>query len=292
MNTDLELDQNLAHLEYARALLSEKISDLKNQKNELLHEEDEFFTNKKTKKLSAFFFIHQMIIVSVNSGQRSKEFYPIAKHIWRQRETHIPFIKKLSRSLDADFNYETSNLNALEKTDLKNLLDELSKYKLLSYSVQKTHFAIKPLSKGQQRNFFTGGWAEEVTLYLIDKTLKDFSKAHPLKHKLFWDVKLKRFDSRKDNSHDMQLDLVVELEDRFYIFETKSGFILSIDKWVDRSRLFNDDKNLFITCAADENLNPRIFSPYPLFALPSLEKQFMGLLEQAFPKSDESGGNS
>lgn len=39
--------------------------------------------------------------------------------------------------------------------------------------------------------------------------------------------------TRKDC--DMQLDVAAEVGERFYVFETKSGAVLSIDKWVDRT---------------------------------------------------------
>ena len=84
----------------------------------------------------------------------------------------------------------------------------------------------------------------------------------------------------------MQLDLVVELPEGFYIFETKMGIALAIDKWVDRTRLFASDKNRFITCCADETLNARIFTPYILFNVNKLKEQMTALLKKDYPPSE------
>lgn len=87
----------------------------------------------------------------------------------------------------------------------------------------------------------------------------------------------------------MQLDLVAQIGGRFYIFEIKSGPILNVDKWVDRSRLFDNEHNRFITCTANEKLDPDIFAPFRLFALPSLEAQFTMMLEEDFLEPNTTG---
>jgi len=191
----------------------------------------------------------------------------------------VPFIKKLSLNKDKTFPYPFDNTN---KTAIKNLCDVMSTQGWLTYVCNDNQFQVTPTLKGTQKYFLSGAWAEEVTLYLLDKTLKAFSTTHSVGHKLFWDMQLKFLDADKTGHHDMQLDLVAEVGDHFYIFEAKSGFVLSIDKWVDRTRLFDNDKCRFITCTADEKLNPFIFRPFRLFALPTLEEQFLKLLTDDF----------
>ena len=61
------------------------------------------------------------------------------------------------------------------------------------------------------------------------------------------------------------------------------GEVLAIDKWVDRTRLFAGEKNRFITCCADETLNPKIFQPFQLFNLEQLKTQLADLLRQDYP---------
>ncbi len=275
-----EIQKEIAHIEYARAVLDERRTALKTERDQ--HRADEHATAKVTKRIAEFFKAHGLYIVGLHSGERSKDHYALAKQMWRSRAVLLPFVKKLSQNKEQSFVYETTSLSVTNKTDLKNLCDMLAKNGWISFKTVPEGFEITPSMRGVQKQFLSGAWAEEINLYLIDKTLKTFTQSRRLGYKLFWDLKLKRIDSDKVNGHDMQLDLVAEVGDRFYIFETKSGFVLSIDKWVDRTLLFDDGKNRFITCTADDKLNPLIFSPYRLFALPTLEEQFLKMLQEDF----------
>lgn len=281
------LGEELSHLEYLTSLLNERLALIRQETERCQVEEqrlnaDTFAAKKDTRKLAEFFRARGLFVVNLQKGARTIDQYALAKQLWRARAVCLPFIKALSKNKEPSFVHDKQALSPTETTDIKNLCDTLKKHGYLDYEVKPDGYVIKPSLKGTQKYFLSGAWAEEVTLYLIDKALKKFAQAHSLGHRLFWDVRLKRIDSDKDNSHDMQLDLVAEVEDRFYIFETKSGFVLSIDKWVDRTRLFDDGRNRFITCTADDKLNPLIFKPFRLFALQTLEEQFSGMLQEDF----------
>lgn len=281
MRTAEEVKLEIAHLKFARSVLNECLTVLKAERDH--YRTDEYATATITKGLAEFFKAHGLYIVELQSGGRSKDYYDRSKQIWRSRTVLLPFIKQLSRNKEPSYVYETQAYSVTDKTDLKNLCDVLAQQGWISYKKVSDGFEVTPSLRGPQKHFINGGWAEQINLYLIDKTLQTFSQSHRQGYKLFWDLKLKLIDSDKDKSHDMQLDLVVEVGGRFYIFETKSGFVLSIDKWVERTRLFDDGKNRFITCNADEKLNPFIFFPFRLFALPTLEAQFLEMLEEDFP---------
>ena len=78
----------------------------------------------------------------------------------------------------------------------------------------------------------------------------------------------------------MQLDIIAQLKDRFYIFETKTG-ILGIDKWVARAKMFTvDQKGRFITCCADETIPPYLFEPYQLVPLGQLKEKMTRMLAE------------
>lgn len=275
-----EIKTEIAHIEFARSVLEERLTALKAERDQ--HRTDEHATARVTHRLAEFFKAHGLYIVGLHSGKRSKDNYALAKQMWRSRAVLLPFVKKLSQNKEPSFVYETTSLLVTDITDLKNFCDMLAKHGWISFKLVPDGFEVAPSLRGVQKQFLRGAWAEEINLYLIDKTLKTFTLSRRQGYKLFWDLKLKRIESDKDNGHDMQLDLVAEVGDRFYVFETKSGFVLSIDKWVDRTRLFDDKKNRFITCTANEKLNPLIFSPFCLFALPTLEEQFLAMLQADF----------
>jgi len=283
MRTKIEIDADIAHIEYAKSILDDQTKALKAERD--LLREDDYLKDKSTKRLAEFFRDKGLFIVNIHSGERTKDHYSLAKQMWRSREVLLPFIKKLSSNKAKSFEHEVDTTN---KTIIINLCDVMTKQGWLTYECVKNKLEVTPTLKGTQKYFLSGAWAEEVTLYLLDKTLKTFAKSNSVGHRLFWDIKLKYIDSGKSGDHDMQLDLVAEVGDHYYIFEAKSGFVLSIDKWVDRTRLFDNDKCRFITCTADEKLNPLIFRPFRLFALPTLEEQFLKLLTDDFKEVSSS----
>ncbi len=291
MRTKDEIQADIDHLGFALSVLNERRTGLKAERDQ--HRVDEFAKAKITKRLAEFFKAHGLYIVDVNHGERSEELYAIAKQMWRSWSVLVPFIKSLSANKNTAFIYDTTDLSAPHKNDLYNLCHVLASKKWISIAKGQTGFEITPSLTREQKRFLHGAWAEEVTLYLIDKTLKCFTSTLHLKYRLFWDVKLKLVEPSTDKQTDMQLDLVAQVSDRFYVFETKSGTVLSIDKWVDRTRLFDHAENRFITCTADPSLNPKIFEPFRLFALPTLEKQFLEMLQADFPgpASDTTTGS-
>jgi len=283
MRPATEINAEIAHIEYAQSILAERLAAAKQERDGL--REDIYAKNKVTKRLAEFFKAHGLYIVDLQHGARSKELYALAKQMWRSWAVLVPFIKRLSANKNTAFVYDTTGLSAAQTNDLYNLCHVLASKKWISFTKGQAGFEITPSLTRAQKRFLHGAWAEEVTLYLIDKTLKGFTRTRHLKYRLFWDAKLKRHDPRTDNLTDMQLDLIAQVGDRFYVFETKSGAVLSIDKWVDRTRLFDLMGNRFITCTADPSLNPKMFEPFRLFALPTLDEQFLELLQADFPSS-------
>ena len=151
----------------------------------------------------------------------------------------------------------------------------------ISFPKSKSEILVTPSVPKRDKSFLNGGWAEEANRYLVNKVLTEYAGSHKLKYKVFWDVRLKLIDSDRSNSHDMQLDLAVQLNEKFYIFETKSG-ALGIQKWVERAQIFNQNGNRFLTCCTDSSVNPKLFQPYCLLSLDLLEKQLIELLDYDF----------
>lgn len=281
MRSKDEIDADIAHIDYAMTTLRERLTALEGERD--LPRKDVYPEKRKTRKLAEFFKSRGLFIVDLNDQKRTEAHYKIAKQIWRSRSVLLPFTKTLFRQGHEPFSPDTTSWTPQEKTDLKNLCDEFQKHNFLSYVITpKGEFQIEPAIDSIKRQFCHGSWAEEVTLYLVDKTLNSFAQSTGIGHNLFWDIKLKWINSKSETQNDMQLDIIAEVKGRYYIFETKSGFVLSVDKWVDRTRLFADEKNRFITCTADDALNQRIFFPFCLFNMQTLEEQFMTMLMDDF----------
>lgn len=287
MRTRAEVENELEHIKYAKAMLDGRLVSVNEELELVLKAEaerknaDPYAKDKTFGQLAGFFRAHGYSITECHTGARTKDLYKLARQIWEAKEVLCPFIKELAGSKEDLFRYGGAAINPLEFTYLKNLCENLLKLNWITYHVDKSKiFDIKLNPKGFNRNFLQGGWAEEATIYLIDKTLKALSGKRPMKHRLFWDVRLISLHPVQGKTVHMQLDLVAQVEDNFYIFETKAGNVLAIDKWVDRTRLFGSDKSCFITCTTNEHIHPMIFAPYRLFNLPTLEEKFTAMLER------------
>jgi len=204
-----EIQKEIAHVEYARAFLDERRTALKAESDQ--HRVDEFAKATITKRLAEFFKAHGLYIVDVNHSERTEGHYDLAKQIWRSRKVLIPFVKCLSNNMTKSFSYDTSKITLAQKNDIRNFCLVLANKNWLTFTQSDKTFEIVPSMQGEQRGFIHGLWAEEVTLYLIVKALNDFTKKRHLKHKLFWDLKLKQIDPITANAVDMQLDLVAQL---------------------------------------------------------------------------------
>jgi len=283
-------------IEQAKRLGTKKVKVVKEskaKKKKILGEKEEFFSNDysimhETKKIAVFFKEHDLAIVEINYGPRTEDYYDVAKRIWKAKDVLVPFIKNIPACVNdktREFDYNTESLSDKESSQLRSFCKDMQdNRKWFTFEKTNKSYHIKLPKENKHIKFFTGVWAEEVSIYLLVRTLNKFRSQTGRYYKLFWNVCLKKFGS-ETQSWDMELDLVVQIEGRFYIFEIKTGKVLAIDKWVDRTRLFNSEKSKYITCTSNEKLEPRTFFPYVLFALPTLEEQFLKLLSRDFPKT-------
>lgn len=272
-------------LDYLSDIIDREKASLDNTPNFEISEEAEKFRNSRsTKKLFPFFEDKGYHIISLTEKQSiPRERSQLASLLTKNRKILFPFIKVLIHGKDETFPVENESQETL--TCLLNICKNFSDRKWISYGYNKKEKIInfKRLDdlKGEEQ-FLTGIYGEYETAKLIEQALQEFAKEkNGFKYKIFHDIKLKKLHSQKQN--DMQLDLAVQLPEGFYIFETKMGKTLAIDKWVDRTRLFASGKNRFITCCADETLNPKIFQPFRLFNLEQLKTQLTDLLQKDYP---------
>ena len=275
-------------LDYLSDIIDREKASLDNTPNFEISEEAENFRNSSsTKELFSFFEEKGYHIISLTEKQSiPRERSQLASLLTKNIKILFPFIKVLIHGKEESFPVENESQETL--TCLLNTCKNFSNRKWISYEYDKKEKIInfKRLDdlKGEVKQFLSGIFGEYGTAKLVEQALQEFAKEkNGFKYKIFHDIKLKKPDSDKPN--DMQLDLVVQLPEGFYIFETKMGSVLAIDKWVDRTRLFAGEKNRFITCCADETLNPKIFQPFQLFNLELLKTQLADLLQKDYPDS-------
>ena len=243
---------------------------------------NKFYQDKKTRRLAEYFKEKGYLITDVNEvTELNKAKYALAKHILTAVEVFKPFLRLIYERKEKT--YDLVGLDSIGNTAICNFCTQLKKIGWLDFTKNKNELALERKIPKSEYVFFNGGWAEDATRYMIEKTLHD----SPVNSRAVYSgVKLERLGvERNKDLH--ELDLVVEFKDRFYIFETKSGVTLGVERWIDHARLFNDEKgpNRFIMCCADDSIDARLFRPYRVLHLNRIGEEFSQMLRNEFKTS-------
>lgn len=273
------LHTELDALMLARDVLQKQIDERVAIRNREILERDQFFKERKTRKLASFVAELGYRVLDFTSKEHSLQTKPAALLLYRIKEYAVPIFKKFVTKTCKKQIIPLDDLEPKVKTTFLQLCDAFERLKWIATERGKHEITICRLNDKVAAQFWFGGWAEVVNRSLVESTLQDFAKEHKCKFDIFFDVKLAKIELEKA-APDMQLDIIAQLKDRFYIFETKTG-ILGIDKWVARAKMFTvDQKSRFITCCADETITPYLFEPYKLLPLSQLKEKMTRMLEE------------
>ena len=271
----------LSALETARDVLQKQIDERVALRRQEMLLVDSFYRERKTRRLSAYFSELGFRIVSYVGKEQVLVETRAANLLFKIKEIAMPVFKKLVAKSSKEILVELDGFDGVAKSSLLQLCDAFEKLNWIKTERTKHALRIVRLNDTVATCFWRGSWAEYVNRSLVVKTLQAFANSCKFRFDVFYDIKLARWEPT-GNPVDMQLDLVAQLADRFYVFDTKTG-VLCIDKWVDRARMFGaDQRSRFITCCADESIPPRLFEPYILIPLGQLETRLMDVLNEDF----------
>lgn len=274
-----DLSRELESLVVARDVLQRQIDERILQNRQQLLEADASYKARKTRKLAAYFAKFGLRIVSCVEKEQILPETKAALLLFRIKETALPIFKMLVAKNRKECSVDLNEINPNHRNTLLQLCEAFSKLGWIETKRTRQNLEIVRLNDREATNFWHGSWAEYVTRSLVVKALQNFANECKCRFDVFHDIKLAYYGSTGKNV-DMQLDLVAQLNDRFYVFEMKTGK-LCIDKWVDRARLFSaDGRSRFITCCADERIPTWLFDPYMLIPLGNIEKRLPELLRQ------------
>ena len=191
--------------------------------------ENKFLHDRRTRRLAEYFKDKGLLITSLQeTTPLLKTRYKIAKMIYGARNAIVPVLKVLyARKVDE---YDLTGLPTDGKTAVCNFLTQLQKIGWLTWSKKGDVVSFKRTIPNEQYVFFNGGWAEEATRYLIEKTLHDLKIPCS---KTYREVKVDAIGPEQDVH---EFDFIVEFKDRIYIFETKTGS-LGVERWIDHAFL-------------------------------------------------------
>ena len=279
-------NSEMSALVLARDVLQKQIDErVALQRQEMLLA-DSFYRERKTRRLAAYFSDLGFRIVSCVGKEQVLVDTRAANLLFKIKEIAMPVFKKLVAKSSKEILVELDGFDGVAKSSLLQLCDAFEKLNWIKTERTKHALRIVRLNDTVATCFWHGSWAEYVNRSLVVKTLQAFANSRKFRFDVFYDIKLARWEST-GKPVDMQLDLVAQLADRFYVFDTKTG-VLCIDKWVDRARMFGaDQRSRFITCCADEDIPPRLFEPYIRIPLGQLETRLMDVLNEDY--SPEKG---
>lgn len=283
MNVDsLSMAMNeLVALQMARDVLQKQIDERVALRRQEMLSADSFYRERKTRRLSAYFSELGFRIVSCVGKEQVLVETRAANLLFKIKEIAMPVFKKLVAKSSKEILVELDGFDGVAKSSLLQLCDAFEKLNWIKTERTKHALRIVRLNDTAATCFWHGSWAEYVNRSLVVKTLQAFANSRKCRFDVFHDVRLAKCEPT-GKPIDMQLDLVAQLNDRFYVFDTKTG-VLCIDKWVDRARLFSADRrSRFITCCADEDIPPRLFEPYTQIPLGQLETRLMDVLNEDF----------
>ena len=180
--------------------------------------------------------------------QEVSDDYFFAASIFKNREVLVPFLCKLARGIgnnESTICYKISYTGKLKivqqfiKGIVLQFLENLKKQELvLDWTLKDDiRFEVVVTEDENKRRFFRSKWAELVFRYVIMKTVSTFCNTHQISYKAFNNIELKRKDETELIT---ELDLVIQMQKRFYIFEVKSGPKINIMQWAKRENMFID----------------------------------------------------
>lgn len=221
------------------------------------------------------------------NGVKRDESYSLSRIAIGRIELYLPIMKRLAEACKkkpTESVIVTKN-DYREPDDwnqLRNFFGNMQKACMVSDASKDAGGTLSICPKADRLRFFDGGWAESGMVYLIEKTIKSFSKANRLATSIFWNVKLS--DCTPWNSTKYEFDAIAKVGEMFYVFEVKTGAILPVDKWYERWSMFKNTGVRYIQCTAKE-INYKLFIPLQLFPIANFEQLLQERLNKDFATS-------
>ena len=235
-------------------------------------------------------------------SQVPSEDYSFSQSIFKNREVLVPLLCTLAIGIREGKNPITYRISykggmAIVRQFLQDLVNKflcnLKKRNLISEWHLKSdcQYEISVSADEDKRRFFRSAWAEQVFRYVIMKTVQTFCTSRKISVKSFQNVKLKQKDDDNDFT---ELDLVVQIKNRFYIFEVKSGPCINIMQWAKRenSLVMGNEVVRNIVCTVHDSIPDKIFEPQLLLKLNNIEKELGKILESDFPNEYSNSINT
>lgn len=213
-------------------------------------------------------------------SQQPGENYKLAGPIFRNKQVLLPFLTKLAVEVNAKkHTCEFHVPNAEDRGHLINFLRELEKNGYATeWECKKSDFSVRLPADKHLLLFFRSMWAEQCFRYAISTVVSEFCRDNHLTYKMFQNVKLKR---KGESALFTELDLVVQIDKRFFLFEVKGGPRVNIMQWAKREDAFvtEDGPARQIVCTIHDHIPANIFEPQILMTIGGIQNRLKKLLK-------------
>lgn len=235
-----------------------------------------------TADLSSFMKRKGFVITNESDlGSEPSDRYGLARQVYKNKAILVPFLTEMALAIP-ESRLEYSSSDSTKANLLRNFLDGLKKMELIpGYDVEQLTFKVQLPQDELTRRYFRSEWAEHCFRHVISSVVVDYCNERDFRYALFSNVHIKKENERNEFT---ELDLVVQIEKRFYAFEVKSGPRVNILQWAAREKAFVDKKGDFkiIVCTIFDNIPAPIFEPQLLMTIGGIKRRFKKQLKEDF----------
>ena len=247
--------------------------------------------DNSTENLSDFMARKGFVITNGESRHDApKPSYRFAAQIFNNKAVLVPFLTQAALSInETRLDYHVAD--AGRANVLRNFLDGLQRDGLVPGCGEHDGTFVVELPKDKsKRRFFRSEWAEECFRHVVGRVTSQFCNDRGLPYSISANVELSR---RGESRIFTELDLVVQIRDRFYAFEVKSGPWVRIMQWAAREMAFVDKDGKFkvIVCTIFDNIPANIFEPQLLMTIGGIERRLARLYRSDFGDAPQIDGS-
>ena len=250
--------------------------------------------NKLVKDFAKLLEERGLVIVDEDKiSQVPNAEYAFAKQIFKSREVLVPLLTRLATGIKDNkkivpFSIPYKGGMLIVRQFLQSIVEQFLKNLQAEGWIQEWNrkddcqYEISLPQEGIKLRFFRSAWAEQAFRYVIMKTVHEFCNSNKISYRAFQNVELKRKD---EDALFTELDLVVQIAKRFYVFEIKSGPYINIIQWAKREMALvqkNNDYVRNIVCSIYDSIPEKIFDPQLLLKLNNIESKLTELLKLDF----------
>lgn len=228
-------------------------------------------------------------LVVVEEGKKDDCGGSLLDIIYTRRSFLVPWLAKAALFLrrhtkDIKESRFISTVDEQWGNDLACFLDKLKDERLvLRYERDRfegrSRFLVSFPEERERLLFFRSKWAEASFRRLAKSVVRHYlhQTNQAIPYLLRHNVRVAKVDDEKRVL--AEIDLLLEIGDRVYVFEVKSGPWIRILQWARKEFLFSGPLSRIITCTTCPGIPAEIFEPQILLSLDSFKSSILKLLE-------------